>query len=67
MTRAVGAAPVDVGAAVLAVIGRLLKRAAHADKVATSTVEAEARRGLKGWGGHERSVRAPTGKGNGMM
>jgi hypothetical protein len=67
VTRAVGAPPVDVGAAdALAVIGRLLKGAAHADKVGTSTVGADARRGLKGWGGHERSVRAPTGKGNGM-
>lgn len=65
VTRAVGAPPVDVGAAVLAVSGRRLKRAAHADKVATSTLEAEARRGIKGWGGHERSVRALTGKGNG--
>ena len=55
----------DVGAAdVLAVIGRLLKRAAHADKGGISTVGADTRRGLKGWGGHERSVRAPTGKGN---
>jgi hypothetical protein len=43
------------------------QHAAHPDKVATSTGGAEARRGLKGWGGHERSVRGPTGKGNGMM
>ena len=58
----------DVGAAdVLAVIGRRLKRAAHADKVGTSTVGADARREIKGWGGHETSVSPHTGKGNGMM
>ena len=57
----------NVGAAaVLAVSGRLLS-AAHADKGGISTVGADARRGLKGWGGHERSVSVPTGKSNGMM
>ena len=57
----------DVGAAdVVAVIGRL-RRAAHADKGGLSTVGADARHGLKGWGGHGRSVSAPKGKSNAMM
>jgi hypothetical protein len=61
-----GAPPVNVGAAdVLAVSGRPL-RAAPADKRVRSTSGAEARRELEGWGGHERSVRAPAAKGNGM-
>ena len=56
----------DVGAAaVIAVIGRLLG-AADTDQGGNSTVGAEARRGLKGWGGHERSVRVPAEKGNGI-
>jgi len=55
-----------VGAAdVLAVIGRLLS-AAHADKAGLSTVGADAQCGLKGWGGHERSVSAPPRKSNRM-